>query len=52
MFDASMMPVCLTALQHRKALILLGTLLTEALAERIGCAVIQSQEADNDEDHG
>ena len=52
LFDVPTMPVCLTALQHRKVLILLGTLLTEALAERIGCAVIQSQEADDDEDHG
>jgi hypothetical protein len=52
LFDAPMMPVCLTAVQQRRALILLETLLTEALAERIGCAVIESQEADDDEDHG
>lgn len=52
LFDAPKMPVCLTALQQSKALILLGTLLTEAFAERIGRAVIQSQEADDDEDHG
>ena len=52
LFDVPTMPVCLTTVQQSKALMLLGTLLTEALADRIGRAVIQSQEADDDENHG
>ena len=52
LFDVPMRPFCLTALQHSKVLILLETLLTEALAERIGCGMIHSQEAVDDEGHG
>jgi hypothetical protein len=52
LFDVLMRPVGLTGLQHSKALVLLGTLLTEALAGRIDDAVIPSQEAGDDEDHG
>ena len=52
LFDVLMIPVGLTGLQHSKALVLLGTLLTEALAGGIDSAVIQSQEAGDDEDHG
>jgi hypothetical protein len=53
LFDVPVLPVGLSALQQTKALTLLGTLLAEALTgETAVSAVIQSQEADDDEDHG
>lgn len=52
LFDPPARRVELTALQQTKAATLLGTLLMEALAGRIDAAVIQLQEAGDDEDHG
>lgn len=53
LFDVPVLPVGLSAIQQTKALTLLGTLLTEALAgETVVNAVVQPGEADDDEDHG
>jgi hypothetical protein len=51
LFDAPARPVALTAPQQSKALVLLGSLLTEAFGGRIGGLEIQIREA-GDEDHG
>ncbi len=52
LFDGPAPTVELTVLQQTKAVVLLGTLLTEALGGRIDGAVIRLQEAGDDEDHG
>jgi hypothetical protein len=52
LFDVPALPIGLTALQQAKAMVLLATLLKEALGGRIDTAVIRLQEAGDDEDHG
>jgi len=51
LFDVPVLPPKLPALERAKALALLGTLLTEAIAARIENVMEQSLEVGDDADH-